>query len=780
MKTIFIALFLFLTVIIYSEENQYIIKEQTFNIGSEISKKVEKNSLKKIKKIHKKSKSLKLPIIYISNLDGKFIDSNKDGSYVKLLQKINSYQNRLSNMKNWSKAIIINNGATFWPNRYISFLSQEKDGIGFIANLLKKANFDAINFSRQDFYTPFKILEKISNNKEIVKLPFVSSNLDCKNANTPICKIVKKDPIIIERDGINIAIISIVTKEVLTKASPENIVGINILTEAKEVNRLAAELKKSKKADIVILLSQIESSSTSPKKILELSKRIKNVDLIISNSRNIKMINRYQNNTTILGANPDSYNVNAVVVDIQDIGKKYIVETVEYRKFKIENSENKELTQKIDNFNKRYMDKYDIPINNMKIKKLSFDNFYKYLLKVMIEKTDSEIAIINKKALNNSIFPVDKMTYDTIEKAIKYNEIIVSFKMKGKLLKTFLTKNKTNLYYSNVDFTSKIKVNGRDIIPEKDYKITTIEYLANGGDGYFKGKFVIKNKKEIKPIKTALIEYLTQKEFLNSNSTWNFENFENLSDKFLWEFYNNLGLFYLKNDVENKDTYDKAKLATTPLESFRVNLLVKLIGSSKYNILENNFLIDYNQSDNNGVMEESKDIISYKLNYKNNYFKSTSNLFITPLPYIEIKLDSELTKADGADNRYYELYLSTGASFLTLKKKLEVKLGFLTSKDFTLEDNKFETGIVAGYSLSNYDIGFLNIPIKISSKLEYFKSFSDDINIIDFSFTNNIPLLGHFYLAIKFDSYMYKELDKDWSYSYNMLFGINMIYNDWF
>lgn len=730
--------------------------------------------------------TIKIPIIYISDFEGRFININKkeNENYYDLMRKIKYFQNILPILNHWERAITLNNGSTFWPSTSIKYIFKQEKGIDLVYSLLKENNFDIINIGKKDLYTPYKIMEKLSENKDILSLPFLSSNMDCSNSKTlPICQLVKnKKYKILKINGLRIGLISVISENILSKSFYKSVKDLKIKSELEESNRLAKKLKEEKKVDIVILMAQIEDRETSPLETISMSDNLKNVDLIISNAENTKLIKKYNNDIYITGTNPNRYEPNLLLLEIKEVNNKYKISSIENLNERYDYKVNVPSAYKhfLDNYRENYFRKYDVPINNMKIVDMPFKEFYTFILKLMIKETESELALINKKNFNMSLFPINKLTFDIIEKAITYNNRLATFKISGDLLKRFLDKNKNNLLFSNITFDKNIKINGYKIIDKKKYKVVTTEFIANGGDGFFKNEFFIKDKKYYTKLKDLFNEYLKKEKFKKANSKFSSDlEFEDLSKNFLWESYNNLGFYYIKSDVKNDSSYEKVKFTNIPIELLKIDGDFNLKARSMYHIIENKFEVHYYQSaENNLDIKESNDLVSYSLNYKNNYFKYKNNgNNFTPLPYFEGKINTELTELD-KDNRYVELFLSAGTSFLTLDDdKLELKLGLQGSKDF--KSDKTQLGVIVGYKLNDYQISSLDIPIKITSETNYFWGF-DNTNIMDFQFTINIPILGLFHLSNKIDSYIYKEKDNNWSYYYNIFFGINIIYNNWF
>ncbi len=707
----------------------------------------------------KEKNELSIPIYYISNIEGNFINHKR--SYYDVYTKLQELKN------NNKDAIILNNGANFWENKNIEFLASKKNYVKMIANWLEASKFSAINIGKKDFYAPYELMSKIVRNKDFSKLnlPFLGTNIKCIKKTAPICRLLSNNFIIIERQGLKIAILSIQNPNIISKSYYKNVDGVKIEDE-NYINNLAKNLKKDKKIDFIILLSQLDSKNSQPQKVMGMIEKLDNIDLIITNNTKIDFI-KNNKNKYIMGSSKNSYDINHIQL-IKKNNKFTLKKDIIVTKIK----ENKALKE----YRNYYNNKINVPIKNVKAEKIDFIKFYKYFLRLLVDESNSELAVVNKELLSDNLFPTNEHTYSKIHDIINYDENLVSFYMKGEILKEFLTKNKDKLLFSNVDFTKTIKINGRDIINKKYYKIATIDFLARGGDDFFTGKFKASDIKHFNKIRKILIKDLEKDKL-----SYNIDKFEDLSANFIWEMYSNLGLSYSKNSTNNDPNYDNAKLNKSSQEALKLNFLFKMLGTSRYNIIDNQLNINYDKTKIDRGFEESNDLIVYSFNYKSNLFKYNYDFFMVPLPYVEVKLKTEFTKSDKTDNHYFETNMSTGASFLTLNNKLEFKLGFLASKDFSYDKNEFKYNIVFGYFLDNYKIELKQTDIIFSSKLEFIQELgAKNSSTIDFYVSNNIPLWGLLYFNFRLDMFFYKDKNNDWANYYNMLTGINIIYDKWF
>lgn len=726
--------------------------------------------------------NISIPVVYISDLNGNFFDIDKNTSYIDILKQIENFKK----LKNYNEPIILNNGSVFWSNQSIKHINSDEKGANFITELLKTTKFDAITFGRRDFYMPKKNIDNIFNDVNTKNIPFLLSNIDCKDLKNPFCKIIQnRKYIIIERNNIKTAVISVVQKEVLTKASKENIEGIDLIDEVETINKLTEYLKQEQKVNVVILLSQIETIETTPKKIFELSSKVKGVDIIISNELPNNIIKKVDENFYIVGSDLNKHNINIFSMEFSNENNNFILKNVSTEVVFNKNEENfqfNQLDEKMNYYINDYKAKYNAEI--VKINKtLSFDEYIYYLMNIIKQKTKSEIVIYNKKTFNSDIFPITKFTFDVLMKSITYNENIYTFEIKGALLETFLKKYifDSNLLFSGVD--SSLKINGRTIIPQKKYKIATSKFITNGGDNYFTNDFNITEKTKYGYLKSIIENHFKQEKFKNLCDFDIKKDFEKIEDNFLLEFVNNLGFSFLSSNSKNKENYTESKLNKTPLTSFNIDFISTFNASSQINIIDNKLMINYYLTNNNEKgYEENKDLITYIFNYKNKYFKINEKSFFIPLPYFEIKTETEFDKPE--ENKYHNLKTSAsvGISLLSVDEKFEVK-GGASATNQLLSDEKPIYGFVIGYLLKPYQIEILKVPFIFESQFDYFGTLDiqngKNLRTGSGLFKVYIPFFENFYFNLKAETYIYKEDDKNWSHTRDFLFGVNFLFNKW-
>ena len=123
-------------------------------------------------------------------------------------------------------------------------------------------------------------------------------------------------------------------------------------------------------------------------------------------------------------------------------------------------------------------------------------NMGQLLLSALIEKTNADIGVMAGGMIRDSLIE-GNITYRDILKVEPFGNSVVYFDLTGRelveYLKVALSKKQGSGGYTHLknitltksgDTISDIKINNEPIDMQKSYRITTLDYLAAGGDGY--------------------------------------------------------------------------------------------------------------------------------------------------------------------------------------------------------------------------------------------------------------------------------------------------------
>jgi len=177
-----------------------------------------------------------------------------------------------------------------------------------IIEFMNAVGFDALEIGNHEFDWGTKVLKERTAQ---AKFPVLAANLFDKK--TGKAATFGKPYTIVKRNGMNIAIIGVLTPETATKTLPAIIDPYEIKDPADIVNKLAKELKESGKADMVVVLGHIGAAQDAKTGVVtgeaaDLAAKVTNVDAIISGHthttvagtvNNIPIVQGYYNGRTL-------------------------------------------------------------------------------------------------------------------------------------------------------------------------------------------------------------------------------------------------------------------------------------------------------------------------------------------------------------------------------------------------------------------------------------------------------------------------------------------------
>lgn len=428
----------------------------------------------------------KISIIHTDAMKATVLPKEKNGEMTGGFSLLKSAINYFREQNKSSEIIILDAGSST-NGSVFSFYSQGKA----ISELFNTLGYDAVNIDNREFDYGMSYIDEM---KKEAKFEFLSANIFMKSG-----KGVFKDYIIKKtKKGTRVAVIGLTyekTDEVSLKDLVEN---YNFLYADKVLDSILPKIKKE--ADIVVLLSGIREERD-----VEIAKKYKGkIDLIIGRT------NTYEFKSEPL-------RVEGIDI-IKTEGKSYSVGcyTITYDKKKgITNKvwEHKKISSKIFNPDvetgaiiKKYSEKIDtILLEKVGESKRGLNSNDKnlesetgnFIVDSLYNSVKGDLAIINSGGVREGFGKV--ITKGDIYKAFPFqNQACVTI-LKGsdirKLCERSIDNEKGPLFFSGITFTYdsrkpkmerivKIMYKGKEFDESKMYKVVTLDFLMEGGDGY--------------------------------------------------------------------------------------------------------------------------------------------------------------------------------------------------------------------------------------------------------------------------------------------------------
>lgn len=331
-------------------------------------------------------------------------------------------------------------------------------------------------------------------------------------------------------NNITVAIFGLVYQDTAKTANPNHVKLYTFLDEVKTAKTLVPELKK--KADIVIALVHMGLYKDENRGSKRLAKEVSGIDLIIDGHTHTKVFNPiFVENTTsgksipivqagswglhigkielaVINKSISQFDYNLIPINVKTIEKNADgTSTIRFVDQEIMED------QKLSNILEPYNEKVDLflsevigftqntlTIENSRVGETPIANMVADSMLWYSEKINlkADFAIQNGGGIRTGI-PKGEVKKRTIYESLPFDNTVVILNMKGAdVLELFnsaptkigrggmiqVSRGVSYKIQTNTGTISDLTINGKPINPEKIYKIATISYLAQGGDGY--------------------------------------------------------------------------------------------------------------------------------------------------------------------------------------------------------------------------------------------------------------------------------------------------------
>lgn len=416
-----------------------------------------------------------------------------------------------------------------------------------ILKIMNEVGYDFITAGNHDFNYDFAGLKDIESQANFKIL--VANLVDKKTGENILTPYAIK-----EFDGVKIGIFGLSTPETMEKTSGrKSLENAEFLSPVETAKKIVNELK-SQGCEIVIAITHLglDESSLEDNRSDYLAKNVSGIDVIIDGHSHTELKNGLKINDTLIAQTGEhGKNIGVIELNLKENNDDTYIEKNAYlinieRDAKNHIEENKKVLNIVSDENKKIE-----KITSQKIGTLSFDldgerenvrtketNFFDLLTDAVLEKTDTDLVILNGGLIRNSI-AAKELTIGDIYKSLPFENTVITQEITGKEILKVLeygVSQYPNVFGGNIqvsgikfkfDVSKEIGArvydicfinNGDKLDLDKKYKIATTDFTFEGGDGY---NMFIKNKtyREYTTPQEMLIDYVKSNKDLSKYKT---------------------------------------------------------------------------------------------------------------------------------------------------------------------------------------------------------------------------------------------------------------------
>ena len=744
-------------------------------------------------------------------------NSKAQADYANLLSAISTLRRRIAK-EGGAPPLVLSSGNHLGPDIFGQFFSGEKSrGISLLVGLLQAAGYDAVLLARHDLSCPPG--RRYARAMARAHIPLLKGNLTCADKSDPRCRQAAdrdKPYFLVQRGGLKIAIVGLLPDDLGTVLGPRRKRGLGVRESRTWLIKALKRIRRKHLADLVVLLSDLDSPYSAPKRILDLLRRLGPLapDVTVSNALydspsgpGAVTVVRRSDGKLVVSAGRFGELLGHLVVEVRGGPKGPLVETVRTETIHTAGFAPKQPQEtRLRRMMERLCRKLDVPLGHGTLKHpMSRAQFIRYSLEVIRRRTHAELAILPDSLFSEAGFPLTgTMTKEKIRRAIRTRDRVGMMVVKGSWLKRYLTKylsgDRPRLWVAGLTKEGKLYyINGRVLQPDIHYGVATTDFVAQGGEGLVPKPRIFLKKKPYVPLRQALEIFFARDRFRRTKSDRFIDlesNFIPLRDKFLLFTTMDMNLALTDVSILHPGLYtDQPQLNRERLTGLTVNASVMGQAENSNHSIKGTLSLKYGKArtwvtnELTGIDEkttlETDDLVtlSFLYKYKRLHSRYDPKRWFYPVPFLETYVETELTKdlvaKSGKVYRYAETAGIAGVGF-RLYPKLFVKLGFV-SRSYNLlvpEERLAERGLYLGMDLDR-----TALVAKARYKL-YWESNLDVVfvrmtttRVKELVWTNKLAFafIDHLFFTINHEFYLYDTAQARFNMASNLTAGIQVL-----
>jgi len=364
-----------------------------------------------------------------------------------------------------------------------------------VTDMMNYLKFDAMAIGNHEFDWGMDVLQHLVASS---RFPYLSANIkDERGRYLPGVK----PYIIVDRKKVKIAIIGVTTPEVPRITTPGR---FKHMTVDRPEDILPGFIKKAKDegAVLIIVLSHLGLDADK-----DLAQRIPGIHVIVGGHSHTALENpAVVGNTIIVQAGAYGLYLGVLKLKIDPDTGRIIGHTEEKELEKVmagrDRPHDTEMARIIQAYYGRIQKEYSRVIGETSVPLVRYhqreSNVGNFICDTMRKKTGTDIAFINSGAIRNNI-PKGRITLEQVFTLLPFDNVLVTMKLTGKQILEILEQNAKLehgiLQVSGMEIRydlsepagsrlREVYIGRRSLDPEKIYTVTTIDFLAAGGDAF--------------------------------------------------------------------------------------------------------------------------------------------------------------------------------------------------------------------------------------------------------------------------------------------------------
>lgn len=451
----------------------------------------------------------RITVLYTSDLRGRVVDPEcgEGRGTAALLPRIaaavEAERALAASRAATAQPVLLDAGDALFPSPLIRDLAGAPASARDLVAALRSTGYDALATGNTTLGAPLAAMRGLLSATVTGDLPMIATNLACADPDgyadeeeaDEACRQglvgLTRRTALIERGGLRVGVFSVLPDDLGERLARGNLAGAR-LTDPLDATRAAVRELRAGGAGLVVLLSHLDRTETAPRLTLQLLARLAPEDqpdlVITANTANLAIqMSTSLEGPIVLAVSDDS--IGRVALERRD-GRWRATEVGEIGEAPEAGAASADLIGRIvSSWNALYCEGQVRRVAGGELRgEMDRDDFVHLALRTMREQTRADIGVLNAGLVDDDgLFPFQgPLTQGQIRRALPYDNELRVATIRGSDLEAVaegLTSSDTAVVEGLEDDDGTLKVNGRDVDPDARYRLVTIDFVAEGGDG---------------------------------------------------------------------------------------------------------------------------------------------------------------------------------------------------------------------------------------------------------------------------------------------------------
>jgi len=403
-----------------------------------------------------------------------------------------------------------------------------------VIQFMNSVGFDAMALGNHEFDWGLPVLKKRIGD---AAFPLLAANIIDKSTGQPVDFV--KRYVIIERSGVKIGIVGIITRDTAVTTNPKNIAGFSFADPAVVLRSLIPKMK-AEGADVIVVLAHLasfggENGLEVSGEAADLARSVPGIDVVVSGHSHqrvagkvngVPVVQAYCNGRDVGRVNlvyaRDCHKVLASTVTVDDVaGPEAVADP---------------LVKAIVTRSQKEIDPAKRTVLGFATVELSHDRYVLsplgcWVTDVMRESSKADIALQNGGGLRTGL-AAGPITSGNLYEVMPFDNTLYLLDMTGAQIKAALEYGIYNKTFGMLQFSGlRVKYDqslpeghrvvsvclndGSALVSEKIYRVATNDFLVAGGDGYLMVKGAMNKLDTCLPMREILADAIRKAGVIN-------------------------------------------------------------------------------------------------------------------------------------------------------------------------------------------------------------------------------------------------------------------------